>query len=524
MKNTCTSCGRKFDGEGVYCGDCLDKNGKLKPFEEVRKSLGLNIARSQGYAEEPACEIAESILQQQPAWKKRFEKIDKKKRTTKRNKKIKKWSIGISTFLAIGMIIFGGLYYAGIIRFLNPTVIYEGDYSELHGANNKYLFFTKIISSEDETKRDRECLYKMKLSTKEITPISSETDAKVFSRLGWQSLVNDKYVVWADGRFATEENYGYDMFVSDFKDDERRITTDTLLRMPFKLSGDWIIYIEYDVDFLNVEIFAHNLSNPKNTPVKIVELLKQNDGTLDVNTFDGETYLVYVEKINDKKTLTIHNLDTNKKTNVISHSKLSGLTVLHHQKKLFYAIDIEEYDRTTKKKLLRPKKQKLVVYDIETKKAKTIGTYYSIYRIADMIDNYFIFGSLGHQGRQIYEDENGKRSVEFENNKKGHSNSYIYDMETQKVKVTDLFDSTGFSYTENGGNNRYSAFVESFSLKSGSAFYLFDSRDMLLREIIPNKKYNFFSFVFSKYVLYYGLQEYINKKNTEYTINRIVLR
>ncbi len=423
MKNTCTSCGRKFDGEGVYCGGCLNEKGKLKSFEEVKKSLGLSIAKSQGYAEEPAGEIAESILRQQPAWKKRFDAIARKKKTEKRKKAFKKLVVTVPIVLLVGVIIFASLYYSGIIH-ITKTIHKSSTPIVLCGVNDKYVFFADTRNIDD----NRCCLYKKNISAGRATPISSKEEACVLWNNG-NSQLNEKFIVWSDKRHITNRDGGIDLYASDFNNTERRITPHTARRsLPF-LSDNWVVYAEDGTEG-TVKVFACDISDRESKPEKIFEYSGTfYNSDIDLATFEDETYLAYTREAGSKKALILVNLDTSGRTEVFIHSELLDLVDLHHEKKIFYTMQVKKYDPSKNEMIIDQDSKRLMMYDINTKRIETIRIFRSLSPLhVYEVGEYLILLT------RTYESELGSKIHNLaDKNRKVNWNTFIYNLETETL-------------------------------------------------------------------------------------------
>lgn len=76
---SCASCGMPLeqkehcyngDLNSDYCAYCVDKAGKLLPFEDVLKGTASYFKESQGVTEENSIKMARELLIKQPAWAK----------------------------------------------------------------------------------------------------------------------------------------------------------------------------------------------------------------------------------------------------------------------------------------------------------------------------------------------------------------------------------------------------------------------------------------------------------------------
>jgi len=364
MKNTCTSCGRKFDGEGVYCGNCLNEKGKLKSFEEVRNNLGEYIQKTQGYAEEPAGEIAESILKQQPAWEKRFDAIARKKKTEKRKKAFKKLLVIIPIMLLVSIIIFASLYYSGIIT-ITRTIHTESTPIKIVGANKNYVVFLRY-------NKDKASIYKKDLLTGEVSPLSSEKDTRPY-KLDTYHIISNGYFVWLDKRHVESNNDNVDIYVSDFENPERIITPSYSADWEsIFLRGNWLVFSKKNLD--KFIIYACDLSDIDSTPEIIVEYRGLFDfPNIELEIIDGKIYLAYIEKRHDRNSLYLLNLDTREKDLIYSHSLLYQIASFHPTNHIFYTMQIKKYDYSLKKNVIQKDTTRLMNYDVKTGVASSVA-------------------------------------------------------------------------------------------------------------------------------------------------------
>ena len=513
MKNTCTSCGRKFDGEGVYCGDCLDEKGKLKPFEEVRDSLGLSIAKSQGYAEEPACEIAESILRQQPAWKKRFQIIAERKRKERVTKLAKKWIVGSVASLVVGLIVSISLYYSGVIH-ITKTIHKSSAPIVLCDVNDKYVFFADTRNIDD----NRCCLYKKNISAGRATPISSEEEACVLWNNG-NSQLNEKFIVWSDKRHITNRDGGIDLYASDFNNAERRITPYTARRsLPF-LSDNWVVYAEEGTEGI-IKVFACDISDRESKPEKIFEYSGTfYNSDIDLATFEGETYLAYTREAGSKKALILVNLDTSGRTEVFVHSELSGLVDLHHEKKIFYTMQVKKYDPSKNEMIIDQDSKRLMMYDINTKRIETIR----IFRSLSPLHVYEVGEYLILLMRTYQVELTSKIHNPVDKNRKVNWNTFIYNLETETLSSLldeeDPYIPLAGRGNKNFAKKGYLLFMKDFDInhiENTICLYDFTNRKMI--EFRKRKPMHFVTV--NKNILYYS----IKVSDGDYSIKSVNMR
>jgi hypothetical protein len=79
---TCWACGRLMNDKkdfprgnfsSDFCSECVDKKGRLKPMEEIRRNLIDQKVKTCGLSVEEASELVDNILRQLPTWnRKRF--------------------------------------------------------------------------------------------------------------------------------------------------------------------------------------------------------------------------------------------------------------------------------------------------------------------------------------------------------------------------------------------------------------------------------------------------------------------
>lgn len=75
---SCNSCGMPLqnaedfamgDETANFCRYCVDKEGKLLPFDKILKSNASYFQESQGLTEQAATKMAKDLLVSMPAWK-----------------------------------------------------------------------------------------------------------------------------------------------------------------------------------------------------------------------------------------------------------------------------------------------------------------------------------------------------------------------------------------------------------------------------------------------------------------------
>ena len=75
---SCNSCGMPLnaaedfamgDETSTFCRYCVDKQGKLLPYETILKSNASYYQKSQGISESAAVQMARDLLVSMPAWK-----------------------------------------------------------------------------------------------------------------------------------------------------------------------------------------------------------------------------------------------------------------------------------------------------------------------------------------------------------------------------------------------------------------------------------------------------------------------
>lgn len=91
----CQSCGRTTSE--TYCSECLDKEGKLKSFEEVTENLTSYYVETQGFDRDVAKSVAIGVLSHQPAWEAKMERIKKGK-----DMRMKTFLIVTAVFTVVG--------------------------------------------------------------------------------------------------------------------------------------------------------------------------------------------------------------------------------------------------------------------------------------------------------------------------------------------------------------------------------------------------------------------------------------
>ncbi len=437
MSKTCESCGRNHYKLGEYCENCVDKDGNLKSFEEVRESLAKHISETQGYAEVAALKVADSILESRPAWSARFLKSDKQSGNRKPFFPLaSSFFVGAIVALLVVAIV-SGLFTSGTKKssYVEKMVV-ESAYGYIHQNSNFYIY--------EDSVGDLSGVYIKNKKTGEISQIGEPWDFQAWGNMR-QSWITDDYVAW------TVENK---IFASDF-DGNFVIVTDQVDRFindwDIKILDNCLVY-GVALNNMDMEFYAHNLSRPDSESMRIMKVVydkpnyyKDNDTWKLEKSPDGKVLLFAVQQkeISDEGIYSFtYRFDLRQfygETVELNPLLFADDTAILDvfDKTIVYQREINDFSDITDSNLVRlitPTRFELLLYDKKTQDSKSIGVFDNLrYEWGDGEKVVFFTEDPGEQ--VIYLKDKPGEQITIKNTSKKNSSFYCYYFEEGELEM-----------------------------------------------------------------------------------------